>query len=101
MPVVVTNPHFDPDSYLASGGRLTDLIIPAKEKRFWGAQAEMALSALSTDEQPAARARFARLRAFCDRLGERVADMRIGDVMSEEDAQTAWRETVDADYRSP
>jgi hypothetical protein len=91
MPMLLTNPYFDGDSYLAGGGKLTELIIPAKEKRFWEAGAEMALSTLSADEQPSGRARFARLSAFCERLGDRIGDTRIGDVMSEEEAQTAWR----------
>ena len=33
MPMLVTDPYFNCDSYLASGGKLTELIIPAKEKR--------------------------------------------------------------------
>lgn len=81
-----------PNSMGPGGGKLTELIIPAKEKRFWEAGAEMALSTLSADEQPSARARFARLRAFCERLGDRIGDTRIGDVMSEEEAQKAWRD---------
>jgi hypothetical protein len=68
--------------------------LPAKEKRFWEAGAEMALSTLRTDERPSARARFARLSAFCKRLGDRIEDTRIGDVMSEEEAQKAWRASV-------
>jgi hypothetical protein len=34
---------------LAGGGKLTELIIPTKKKRFWEAGAELALSTLSTD----------------------------------------------------
>jgi hypothetical protein len=94
MPMLLTNPHFDGDSYLAGGGKLTELVIPAKEKRFWEAGAEMALSTLSTDERPSARARFARLSAFCKRLGDRIGDTRIGDVLSEEEAQKAWQDTA-------
>jgi hypothetical protein len=94
MPMLVTNPYFDGDSYLAGGGKLTELVIPAKEKRFWEAGAKMALSTLSTDERPSARARFARLSAFCGRLGDRVGDTRIGDVMSEEEATKAWQDTA-------
>jgi hypothetical protein len=94
MPMLLTNPHFDGDSYLAGGGKLTELIIPAKEKRFWEAGGEMALSTLSAGEQPSARARFARLSAFCERLGDRIGDTRIGDVMSEEEAQKAGRGTA-------
>jgi hypothetical protein len=92
MPMLLTNPYFDGNSYLAGGGKLTELIIPAEEKRFWGAGAEMALSTLSADEQPSARARFTRLSAFCERLGDRIGETRIGDVMSEEEAQKAWRD---------
>ena len=94
MPMLLTNPYFDGDSYLAGGGKLTELIIPAKEKRFWEARAEIVLSSLSADERPGARARFARLSAFCERLGDRIGDTRIGDVMSEEEAQKAWRDTA-------
>jgi hypothetical protein len=57
--MLLTKPYFDGDLYLAGGGKLTELIIPAKEKRFWEAGAELALSTLSADEQPSARARFA------------------------------------------
>ena len=93
-PILLTNRYFDGDSYLTGGGKLTELIIPAKEKRFWEAGAELALSTLSTDERPSARARFARLSAFCERLGDRIGDTRIGDVMSEEEAQKAGRGTA-------
>jgi hypothetical protein len=85
MPMLLTNPYFDGDSYLAGGGKLTELIIPAKEKRFWEARAEMTISTLSAGEQPSARARFARLSAFCERLGDKIGDARIGEVMSEEE----------------
>ena len=54
----------------------------------------MALSTLSVDEQPSARARFARLSAFCERLGDRIEGRRIGDVMSEEEAQKAWQDSA-------
>jgi hypothetical protein len=94
MPMLLTNPYFDGDSYLAGGGKLTELIIPTKEKRFWDAGAEMAFSTLSADDRPGARARFARLIAFCERLGARIGDTRIGDVMSEEEAQEVWRDTA-------
>jgi len=94
MPMLVTNPYFDGDSYLAGGGKLTELVIPAKGERFWEAGVEMALSTLSTDERPSARARFARLSAFCERLGDRIGDTRIGDVLSEEEAQKAWQDTA-------
>jgi hypothetical protein len=43
---------------------------------------------------PSARVRFARLIAFCERLGDRIGDTRIGDVMSEEEAQKVWRDTA-------
>jgi hypothetical protein len=33
MPLLLTNPYFDVDAYLARGGKLTELVIPAKEKR--------------------------------------------------------------------
>jgi hypothetical protein len=94
MPMLLTNPYFDGDLYLAGGGKLTELIIPAKEKRFWETGAEMTLSTLNADEQPRARARFAGLSAFCERLGDRIGDTRIRDVMSEEEAQKAWRDTA-------
>ena len=94
MPMLVTNPYFNADSYLAGGGKLTELIIPAKEKRFWEAGAEMALGTLSADEQSSARVRFARLSVFCKRLRDRSGDTRIGDVLSEEEAQKAWRDTA-------
>jgi hypothetical protein len=92
--MLLTKPYFDGDLYLAGGGKLTELIIPAKEKRFWEAGAELALSTLSADEQPSALARFARLSAFCECLGDRIGDTRIGDVMSEEEAQKAWLASV-------
>jgi hypothetical protein len=92
MSMLVTNPYFDPDVYLASGGQLTKLDIPRKEERFWEAQAETTLSNLGADEQLTATVRFERLRAFCERLGEEV--ISIGDVFSEEEAQTAWRQTA-------
>ena len=92
MTMLLTNPYFDGDSYLAGGGKLTELIIPSKEKRFWKAGAEMALSTLSAGEQPRAQARLARLSAFCERLGDRIGDTHIGDLMYEEEAQKAWRE---------
>src|SRR5262245_38174226 len=91
MSLLLTNPYFDGDSYVAGGVKLTELIIPAKEKRFWGAGARMALGNLSADERLGARARFARLSAFCERLVDGIGDTRIGDVMSEEEAQKAWR----------
>jgi hypothetical protein len=55
MPMLLTNPYFDGDSYLAGGGKLTELIIPAKEKRFSETRAEMVLSTLGSDEQSSAR----------------------------------------------
>lgn len=94
MAMLLTNPYFDGDLYLAGGGKLTELIIPAKEKRFWETGAEITLSTLSADQQPRARARFARLSTFCEHLGDRQGDTRIGDVMSEEEAQKAWRDTA-------
>jgi hypothetical protein len=94
MPMLLTNPYFDGDLYLAGGGKFTELIIPAKGKRFWEAGAEMALSTLSADDRAGARIRFARLIAFCERLGDRIGDTRIGDVMSEEEAQKVWRDTA-------
>jgi hypothetical protein len=94
MPMLLTNPYFNCDSYLVNGGKLTELIIPAKEKRFWEAGAEKALATLSADDRPGARTRFARLIAFCERLGDRIGDTRIGDVMSEEEGQKVWRETA-------
>ena len=94
MPMLLTNPYFDGDLYLAGGGKLTELIIPPKEKRFWETGAEKTLSTLSADEQPTALIRFVRLSAFCERLGNRISDTRIGDVMSEEEAQKAWRDTA-------
>ena len=59
MPMLLTNPYFDVDAYLGDGGKLTELIIPAKE-----AGAEMALGTLSAEERPSAPACFAKLRAF-------------------------------------
>jgi hypothetical protein len=35
MPIILTNPLFDVDAYLADGGRLTELTIPCKQNRFW------------------------------------------------------------------
>jgi hypothetical protein len=90
MPMLLTNPYFDVDAYLGDGGKLTELIIPAKEKRFWEAGAEMALGTLSAKERPSAPARFAKLRAFCECFGDGTGDTPIGDVMSEEEAQMAW-----------
>jgi hypothetical protein len=94
MPMLLTNPYFDGDLYLAGGGKLTELIIPAKEKRFWEAGAAKALTTFSADDRPGARARFGRLIAFCERLGDRISDTRIGDVMSEKGAQKVWRDTA-------
>jgi hypothetical protein len=54
----------------------------------------MALSTLSADEKPSARTRFARLGIFCQCLGERDGDVRIGDILSEEEAQSVWRKTA-------
>jgi hypothetical protein len=53
MSMLLTNPYFDGDSYLAGGGQLTELIMPAKETRFWEAGAEMALSILSAETDQA------------------------------------------------
>jgi uncharacterized protein DUF3606 len=47
----------------------------------------------SKDELAAAVA-FARLNAFCKRLGDRIGDTRIGDVLSEEEAQKAWQDAA-------
>ena len=94
MPLLLTNSHFDVDAYLAHGGKLAELIIPAKEKRFWEARAEIDLNTFSADEQPSARTRFARLGRFCQCLGERVGDVRIGDILSEEEAQAVWQATA-------
>jgi hypothetical protein len=50
---------------------------------------------MSADEQSIARSRFARLGAFCQCLGEREGDdVRIGDILSKEDAQVVWREAA-------
>jgi hypothetical protein len=94
MPLMLNNPYVDVDAYLAHGGKLTDLIIPAKEKRFWGSGAETALGTMSADEQPSALNRFARLSAFCQNLGERDGELCIGDLLSEEEAQAVWREAA-------
>jgi hypothetical protein len=66
MPMLLTNPYFDRDSYLAGGGKLTEVIIPAKEKHFWEARAEMALSTLSAGEQPCAG-------SLCSATGSAIA----------------------------
>jgi hypothetical protein len=47
---------------------------------------------MSADEQPSALSRFARLSAFCQGLGERDGELRIGDILSEDEAQAVWRE---------
>jgi hypothetical protein len=56
----------------------------------------MALSTMDADEQCSARSRFAHLATFCRCLGERDGDVRIGDILSEEEAQAVWRETAAA-----
>jgi hypothetical protein len=94
MTLMLNNPYVDVDAYLAHGGELTNLIIPTKERRFWGAGAETALSTMSADEQPSALTRFARLSAFCQALGERDGELRIGDILSEEEARAVWREAA-------
>jgi hypothetical protein len=94
MPLTLNNPYVDVDAYLAHGGKLTDLIIPAKEKRFWESGVETALDTISADEQPSALSRFARLGAFCQGLGKHDGELRIGDILSEEEAQAVWREAA-------
>ena len=100
MPLMLNNPYVDVDAYLAHGGKLTDLIIPTKERRFWGAGAETTLSTMSADEQPSALTRFARLNAFCQALGER-GELRIGDILSEEEARAVWREAAATAAKTP
>jgi len=92
MPIILTNPLFDVDAYLADGGRLTELIIPRKWNRFWeGARAKAALNKLGNDEQSGARTRFARLNAFCRGLGDGAGEVQVGHKLSEEEATDAWQ----------
>jgi hypothetical protein len=92
MPIILTNPLFDVDAYLADGGRLTELIIPCKQNRFWeGSRVKAALKKLGNDEQSAARTRFARLNAFCQCLGDGASDVQVGYKLSEEEAKVAWQ----------
>jgi hypothetical protein len=44
--LMLTNPDFDFDAYLANGGKLLDLVMPYEQNRFWGARAAMVLSTI-------------------------------------------------------
>jgi hypothetical protein len=42
--LMLTNPEFDFDAYLANGGKLLHLVVADEQERFWSARAAMLLS---------------------------------------------------------
>jgi hypothetical protein len=87
--LMLTNPEFDFDAYLANGGKLLHLVVPDEQERFWSARAAMLLSTMDAEEARCARARFDRIGRYFQRIAERT-----GGLTEEEEAQDIWRKTA-------
>jgi hypothetical protein len=96
--LMLTNPEFDFDAYLANGGKLLHLVVPDEQERFWSARAAMLLSTMDAEEARCARARFDRIGRYFQRIAERTGGLTEEEAqdsgLTEEEAQDIWRKTA-------